>query len=982
MNNSIPPNVTIIYPQSNSVISSPNINFIANFSDNYLLSYANLLIYNITNLVYQTYIPLSGKSFLSNIFYTLPYSGKWSYIYTVTDNFSNYIQSPYTSFNYTSLNNNSFSNSNINQKNISKYSSKEVFLISDSDWKSVLELIPLTTWTGNETNCQKGYGSANNTCIYPTLIYHDENLTAGTYNFSSDDIINFKFNLDQNSLQVFPNSNNQVLHPGDNLTLFAPVYNLKNYSITLNNMSLSSYPSYLKLTSNQNFTNLNITIPTYNSSPNIIFNFTYIGSTYSFDADSIIYFMQQFSPTRTTVIGSVPIALANIVPTQTQTISPNDYLSYWNSYSNVVYVDSNYELALLASTYASLIDAPLVIKGTSLDSPSTFSGKNIICVGNVIPSGSLCNETYPTLISLQKKYLQMTNTDKIILVNPNDLNLSIKEDFAAEKSPSIIYNTYTKTSLSSGVLAAAKQELIISNSLLNYSDVNSVSSFIKNSVSSLNITTNYLTIIASPNAIEQSFNDSGTYYSADQLNYSVINTNPYLDVSVGRIFGISSSDVSSYIARDLFYSSTLKNNANILSTVGLLMMDSPSEIYSNGIMFSKLGYNSSVFYDPNNYAAPADWKNKFFIFNLGHGSTYSSGIFSSDIPLLDNSFAILESCLTCAFNLADKKNSLFCADFIRKGGIGYIGAVDESGYVNTNGIISEIFSQNSTIGDAFRDSKNSAISFSNNQNPMPWYTLIGDPTFILNPKYQMPSSKLNLIASDSNSRNYSLDLYSMKITVPSSIINLTQFPQTTGSDYFYSSSFNGQPNINYNFNSWFYYSNDFKPVAASLNWMIFDPNNNKFFVGPKQSNQVLLNDTYDGFKKYSYNFSLYNQAPDVYINNFYLTNQTLTFSIGNKGNQLGTANTNIFTYIYACYDDSCSYSNTQYRVYNSTIINLNLNPGDIQNISIALPSLDNNGNYFNSTGIKRFSINIGLIFPADFIQQNYYNDDWSGELYK
>jgi len=62
-----------------------------------------------------------------------------------------------------------------NQKDMSKYSDKEIFLISDKNWKDVLPLVPITTWTGNE-DCQEGYGTPGNVCVYPTLIYHEEEI--------------------------------------------------------------------------------------------------------------------------------------------------------------------------------------------------------------------------------------------------------------------------------------------------------------------------------------------------------------------------------------------------------------------------------------------------------------------------------------------------------------------------------------------------------------------------------------------------------------------------------------------------------------------------------------------------------------------------------------------------------------------------------------------------------------------------------------
>jgi len=65
-----------------------------------------------------------------------------------------------------------------NEKNELAYEDKEVFLVSDMDWKDVLQLVPVTTWTGDENWCQKGYGTAEDVCVYPTLIYHEESVSS------------------------------------------------------------------------------------------------------------------------------------------------------------------------------------------------------------------------------------------------------------------------------------------------------------------------------------------------------------------------------------------------------------------------------------------------------------------------------------------------------------------------------------------------------------------------------------------------------------------------------------------------------------------------------------------------------------------------------------------------------------------------------------------------------------------------------------
>jgi len=221
-----------------------------------------------------------------------------------------------------------------------------------------------------------------------------------------------------------------------------------------------------------------------------------------FDADSIIYFMQQYNARNIVIVGETPpeldmLLIANpelgvgISEERIKRIRVDDYLSYWQDFNDVVYVENDYETALIASVYASLIDAPLVIKNTNFGSALNF--KNVICVGDV---DIQCDEHYD-LAGLQEKYADLTNTDKVIIVNPNDLNIfySIPEimikactaigfecDFKPEKSNEAINNLYIGTSLASPILASAKHEIIIT---INDRDYKVVNNHIKNEVERL-----------------------------------------------------------------------------------------------------------------------------------------------------------------------------------------------------------------------------------------------------------------------------------------------------------------------------------------------------------------------------------------------------------------------------------------------------------------------------------------------------------------
>ncbi len=189
------------------------------------------------------------------------------------------------------------------------------------------------------------------------------------------------------------------------------------------------------------------------------------------DVDSIIYFIQQYSPGLVSIIGETPQELddlliaepehgAGLQLNQLKRIAPIDYLSYWQNFEDVVYVEDNYELALLASAYASLINAPLIIQGTGSDTPDVFSNRNVICVGAVIPDGSSCGEEYD-INGMQQAYLNKTNTTKIILTNPDDLDIYGQDILRPDKTPETIHELYSKTSLAAPILASAKHELIV-----------------------------------------------------------------------------------------------------------------------------------------------------------------------------------------------------------------------------------------------------------------------------------------------------------------------------------------------------------------------------------------------------------------------------------------------------------------------------------------------------------------------------------------
>ncbi len=730
-----------------------------------------------------------------------------------------------------------------NQKDLSKYSLKEVFLISDQNWQDVLSLVPITIWTDQDGTIHK----------YPTLIYHEEEalLPFVSIGYMTGQVLDIPDGAWQSFVALddfvskvkvgggFPGQTYylQLQDSGGNIIAnsesFAPslYYETHEFVFDVNINKGELYKIIWKVKDKINiyvfYSSNSYQSGEYSRNNNYDLQMKIYGDdlTPGFDADSIIYFLKQYQSKKVTTIGGLPGELTGwingefgLIP---EMITVYDCFSYWNSFKDVVYVENNYELALMASTYASLINAPLIIQGTSLDSLGVLYGRDVILVGNITcPLGASCPEKY-TLDQLQKKYVEKTNTDKIILVNPNDLNIKVTETFYPEKSSGSIFELYSKTSLAAPILASAKHELIISTTSTDYQ---AVDSFIENKISSLGINPEYLTIIASPDAIEMSYENpfqQNNYISTDAWFYSKLNDgDDLLDLAVGRIFGITISDTSSNIARAIFYQETLKNPDKILVTRGFPTITMAAEVYAVGEALSSIGYQPKVTPDKT---TPGDWVNKFFISYNDHGGYSWAGISSEEIPYLDNSFIITYACSTCDFKESSLKGALFCAHAIRKGAIGYIGAIDAAGFINQQGLLAEIFAAGDSVGKSFIIAKNSVMVYDNNfvnNWSMPWYTLIGDPTLKLPILHQFPELRFNLLSQKPTSKDYELILSAIKITIPQWVINLCEYPAAVVPLNF-TTAFNRQLNLENKFTVRFELPEGFDPNSISpAGWRI------------------------------------------------------------------------------------------------------------------------------------------------------------------
>ena len=543
-------------------------------------------------------------------------------------------------------------------KDKSSYEKKEVFLVSDKDWKTALSLVPVGVWT-------EGAGSASEKILsYPTMVYHLE--TGG-----------------------------------------------------------------------------------------------------AFDADSIVHFLQQYKPDRVTIVETPPTDLFNLIasypstlvgaglkPSQVRTIPAADLISYWTAYPKVVYVADDYALASLAATYASLRNLPLVVKGGPLDQPAVLSGKQRICVG-VTPPPPECAEQldYPTL---QRRYLDETLTPRLVVINPNDLGSGVSAPYQPEKSGTSITTTFSNESLAAPVLASAKHELLVPIDLSGVTcgphEGTSNSDFLQadseietliNTVMKPDIEPTYLTLVATPKAIQYWSNCSSAHTGAADWQYgSLDNEEPLLHV--GRIYGITVSDASAYVARALFYDDLMDDTYGEGVYNGLAIAApnfGQDQINAEAIKqkTDAAGYSTECFTWHGATAQPscdvytailsADYQRRQFVSFADHGgpSSWGGTLASANIPWLDLPYTVSLACLTNDF--WGGQNITFGPTWIRKGGISYHASIP-----STDGYNWELWSMQELTGAARKSLGEIATTLIQrtdySSEVKRQYILLGDPTLI------------------------------------------------------------------------------------------------------------------------------------------------------------------------------------------------------------------------------------------------------------
>lgn len=483
----------------------------------------------------------------------------------------------------------------------------------------------------------------------------------------------------------------------------------------------------------------------------------------SFDGDAIIDFLNAYQATDLVTTGNMPNNLRNLIISKTNialekitTKSHQDLWSYWKAFDTVVYVRANYEYAMQASVYASLLNAPLVIQG--VNDGVNLEGRRVICTPSKF--SSICTEGI-NINQLQARYKTLTNTNKIILTNASLRNFSITEKKNALPIGNSFQSLYANSSLAAPILASAKHEIIFN---VFTTDSLAVNTSLKNYIARLKIQPEYLTIVASPKEIQQiqktEYEFGTAFRSIDSARYGNLDDDPYgfAEMKVGRIYGFSVSDISSYIMRVLFYNKLEQSDDILITKQAFQGHGYRAEIYK--ALLTDKGHPVTVRTE-NNRVTPTDFMHKKFIFHNEHGSPYSSGLITEDIPALQNPVIFANSCLTCAFDKLDIGNygRLFCLQLLRKGATGVVAAVDSAGFVWEPSIIERVMSDD--LGTIFKDYRNTVDAYKqwyiNFWNQASSYVfgdiefLLGDPTHKISFKYPnvLPPSSVKITENNS-----------------------------------------------------------------------------------------------------------------------------------------------------------------------------------------------------------------------------------------
>jgi beta propeller repeat protein len=365
-----------------------------------------------------------------------------------------------------------------NVKNIGAYVDREIFVVSDLDWRLVCQLVPIAVWKEMHPTEPVAVGS---TYSFPVLIYHEED----EGRFDADSVIRFieqyaEYGRNRYGLRV------TILgDPPDELV------RLIGSTVFMETRETDRVRVWRPMAATTTSTIVSLRSTVIDGGRDM-------GSTMGLGGA----LMDRWGVTATITEGATGVVPMDDLYTDEEERSLRE--EYWSTLNVYVLSEDEYSTALMASVYASLLDAPLILQG-HYDVDELYH-RSVYMVGDFtddeveeLRSAGVNILSRLTLNELRRNYVAATATNKLILVNPLDLWTTHRRDYVTDEGGTVSY-LFGKHSLASPFLAADKKEVIISIPSSSYPEIDA---YVKESFETLmpGSGLKYLTIMATPEAI-------------------------------------------------------------------------------------------------------------------------------------------------------------------------------------------------------------------------------------------------------------------------------------------------------------------------------------------------------------------------------------------------------------------------------------------------------------------------------------------------
>ena len=355
---------------------------------------------------------------------------------------------------------------------------REIFIVSDLDWRLVCQLVPIAVWRETHPTEPVPVGS---TYSFPVLIYHEED--GGE--FDADSVIRF--------IEQYADYGRNSL--GLRVTLLGDppdeLVRLIETEVFMGTRETDRVKIWRPTASTTASTTVSLSSTVIDGGP-VISSGQGLGNA----------LMNRWGVTATVIENATGIVPMSDLYSDDEERNLRE--EYWSTLNVYVLSEDEYSTALMASVYASLLDAPLILQG-HYDLDELYH-KSVYLVGDftdgeveVLRSAGVNILSRFSLNELRRHYVIATGTNKLILVNPLDLWIHHRRDYVTDEGGNVSY-LFGKHSLAAPFLAAGKKEVIIS---IPSSSSPEIDTYVKECFETLipGSGLKYLTIMATPEAI-------------------------------------------------------------------------------------------------------------------------------------------------------------------------------------------------------------------------------------------------------------------------------------------------------------------------------------------------------------------------------------------------------------------------------------------------------------------------------------------------